>query len=102
MVRVVTVTVHGGVALVLHLEGAAIRACVARCDVLISLVPAMKVCTQRCVRPLVCILLLLRHAGLVSRAACSSDLLVRIVLLARVEGCRAFPLLELAGGPVNG
>ena len=75
MVRVVTVTVHGGVAQVLHLEGAAVRACVARCDVLISLVPAMKVCTQRCVRPLVRILLL-RHAGLVSRAACSSDLLV--------------------------
>ena len=41
MVRVVTVTVHGGVALVLHLEGAAVRACVASCDVLISLVPAV-------------------------------------------------------------
>ena len=97
-----TVTVHSGVALVLHLERAAVRPCIARCDVLISLVPAMKVCTQRCVRPLVRILLLLRHAGLVSHAACSSDLLVRIVLLARAEGCRAFPLLELAGGPVNG
>ena len=101
MVRVVTVTVHSGVALVLHLEGTTVRPCIARCDVLISLVSAMKVCTQRCVWPLVRILLLLRHAGLASRAACCSDLLARVVLLARVEGCRAFPLLELARGPVD-
>ena len=99
MVRIVTVAVHGGIALVLRLEGAAICSRVARHDVLISLVPAMKVRTQRCVRPFVHILLL-RHASLVSRAACS-DLLVRIVLLARVECGRAFPLLELTGGAVN-
>ena len=78
---VVTVT---RVALVLHLKRAAVCSRVARRDVLISLVPAMKVCTQSCVRSLVHILIL-RYASLANRTACS-DLLIRIVLLARIEG----------------